>query len=135
MTLHSRLERINEEIRVGLSEVLAQSKDIRFQDRMITVSGVKTAPDLSFAKVWISVYGSEQDKKEVFSALEHAKGFLRTRLAHTVILRVVPQLSFVEDTSFEYADKINSLLKKALPSDVSTTDVGDTDAAEDNDEQ
>ena len=127
MTLHSRIERVNEEIRMALSEIMAQSKDPRLQDRLVTVSGVKTAPDLSHAKVWVSVYGSEEERKAAFDALNHAKGFIRTRLAHTVVLRVVPQLSFVEDTSFAYADKINTLLHQVLPS----KSEGEEDAAKD----
>ena len=122
MTLHSRIERVNEEIRMALSEILAQSKDPRLQDRMVTVSGVKTAPDLSFAKVWVSVYGNEEERKNAFEAINHAKSFLRTRLAHSVVLRVVPQLTFVEDTSFAYADKINTLLNQALPPKTETPD-------------
>lgn len=107
---------------MALSEILAQSKDPRLQDRMVTVSGVKTAPDLSFAKVWVSVYGNEEERKNAFEAINHAKSFLRTRLAHSVVLRVVPQLTFVEDTSFAYADKINTLLNQVLPPKTETPD-------------
>lgn len=115
MALHSRTERLNEEIRVALAEIIAQSKDPRLQDTLVTVSAVKTAPDLSFSKVWISVFGNDEKRKEVFDAINHAKSFIRTRLANTAVLRVVPQLTFVEDKSFAYADKINTLLHQALP--------------------
>ncbi len=119
MAQSSRIERVNEEIRVALASIISQSKDPRLEGCMVTVSGVRTAPDLSYSKVWISVYGTEREKAEVFAALEHAKGFIRTSLAHTIVLRIVPQLTFIEDTSFSYADKINKLLKKVLPDEPS----------------
>lgn len=67
------------------------------------------SPDLRHATVFVAALGGVD--AEAVRAMEHAKGFLRTRLAHLVHLRYVPDLSFKLDDSFDQADRIARVLR------------------------
>ena len=79
---------------------------------MLTVSEVRISPDLSIAKVYVSVFPSEK-QKEVMEVLEAGKKSLRGELGRLVAkqLRIVPELDFYLDTSLDYAEHIEQLLK------------------------
>ena len=79
---------------------------------MLTVSEVRISPDLSIAKVYVSVFPSEK-QKEVMEVLEAEKKSLRGELGRLVAkqLRIVPELDFYLDTSLDYAEHIEQLLK------------------------
>lgn len=79
---------------------------------MLTVSEVRISPDLSIAKVYVSVFPSEK-QKEVMEVLETEKKSLRGELGRLVAkqLRIVPELDFYLDTSLDYAEHIEQLLK------------------------
>jgi ribosome-binding factor A len=86
---------------------------------MVTVTDVEVAPDLSHARVFVSVL--EDDKvKETVAALNGAAKTLRYALAHAVKLRVTPDLKFIYDDSTVRGNRISSLIHDALknvPSD------------------
>ncbi len=107
-----RTERINDLIREELSELLRRSvKDPRLHN-FVTVTEVEVSPDLRYAKVFISVLGTEAEKNDVFKALESAGGFLRHELGERLGLRRIPELSFRHDDTMERADRIMRLLKE-----------------------
>jgi len=118
-----RTERINDLIREELSDLLRRSvKDPRLQS-FVTVTEVEVTPDLRHAKVFISVLGTEEEKHDVFKALESAGGFLRHELGERVHLRRAPELDFRRDDTMEKADRIMRLLKEVN----ATGDQGTTD--------
>ena len=81
----------------------------------LTISGVKVSDDLKHARVFFCIMGGSADedaKKKAGSGLEKAKGFIRLELGRRLALRYIPQLDFEYDTSFEYGDKIERLLKE-----------------------
>ncbi len=78
----------------------------------ITITGVDVSKDLSFAKVYVSILGKGYQKKEGMEALEKSKGFIRSLLASRLTIRRVPELRFLEDTSLDYGNKIENILKE-----------------------
>jgi ribosome-binding factor A len=116
MALHSRLKRINEEVRNAVARlVMTELKDPRLQHGLVTVTQVEVSKDLHNAQVWVSVYGSEQEAADAIEALNHSAGYLRHLLAGQIVLKYIPTLHFRLDTSGIYADKINRLLKQIEP--------------------
>ena len=108
---NNRIARTNDDIQRVLSELLRSVKDPRVQQGMLSVTRVETTGDLRYAKVWISVYGL-QDEKEFRRGLKSASGWLRRELAKSLSLRYTPVLVFELDHSIEYGAHISSLLNE-----------------------
>ena len=106
---NNRLARTNDDIQRVLSELLRNVKDPRVQQGMISVTRVETTGDLRYAKVWLSVYGMENEK-EFRRGLMSASGWLRKELASSMSLRYTPELVFELDHSIEYGAHINELI-------------------------
>jgi ribosome-binding factor A len=77
-----------------------------------TVTGVETAPDLSSARVWVSVLGSEEDRAESLRALSAAAPWLRRQLGERLHIRTIPQLLIRRDESIESGDRVLKLLRQ-----------------------
>ncbi len=94
--------RINEEVRRELSSIIQREiKDPRIH-MMTSVTGVQVAPDLKTCKVYISVLGNDEDRKNTIAGLRSAEGYIRRMLAKNLNLRNTPELTFIADTSIEY---------------------------------
>ncbi len=110
----SRMERIEEEVKRALSAIIRNDvKDDRLA-QMTSITRVEITSDLAFAKVHVSVYGTDKSKEASIDALNHGASFIRTRLAKAVDIRRVPELSFVLDDSIEYSLKISKLLDDVM---------------------
>lgn len=106
-----RTNRVGEQIRKELSQIIQREiKDPRIG--FVTITGVEVTGDLSQAKVYLSIFGSEEQQKDSLRALEKAKGFMRTEIGRRVRLRHTPELLFKIDESVEYGSRIESLLTK-----------------------
>lgn len=107
-----RIDKINAEVKRAISELVSGGyiKDPRMQG-FVSVIRTETTNDLSFVKVYVSVYGSDENKKNSMIALKSASAFLRGELAKRVNLRIVPELIFVLDESIEYSIKLDTILK------------------------
>lgn len=104
-----RTGRVAEEIKKELSQIL----QLEFKDPRIgflTITGVEVTNDLTQAKVYLSVLGSEEQREATLKALARGKGFLRSELGKKIRLRVVPELIFKFDNSIDYGSKIEALL-------------------------
>lgn len=114
----NRIGRINDDIQRVLSDRLRSVKDPRVSDQgMITVTRVETTGDLRYAKVWLSVYGL-QDEKEFKKGLKSACGWLRREVGSALTLAYTPELVFEIDHSIEYGAKISGILEGLhLPED------------------
>ncbi|GAV23492.1 30S ribosome-binding factor RbfA [Carboxydothermus pertinax] len=107
-------ERTAQAIKEAVAAIISREvKDPRLG--FVSVTKVDLAKDLSQAKIYISVYGNEEAKKNSFLALNSAKGFIKGELASRVKLRVIPELSFVEDLSIEYGARIMEILEGLKP--------------------
>lgn len=117
---YNRTDRIADQIQRDLAVLLQREiKDPRVG--MVTVSGVKVAKDLSFADVYVTFMTLEKDDevKQALAVLEHASGFLRSMLAKSIKLRVMPRLRFHFDQVIVTAPRISNLIRDAIREDES----------------
>ena len=102
--------RINMEVQRELSKVISQEmKDPRI-DPMTSVIAVEVTPDLKQAKVYVSVFGSDEKKQSTLEGLRSATPFIRKHLAKTINLRNTPELRFYMDESIEYGVNMSKLI-------------------------
>ncbi len=108
----SRLNRINDEIKKEVSQIINyEVKDPRLEE-FITVVRVETTNDLYHCKIFISVFGGDEKVKKVLEGLRSAKGFIKREIARRINLRQTPELQFLHDDSLEHAIKINQIISK-----------------------
>ena len=103
-----KIERLNHAFQEEISMILmreVKDEDIKF----VTVTGVDTTSDLSFAKVYYTVL-DDSKKEKTAEALEKAASFIRTKLAERVEIRHTPELKFIYDTSIAYGEHIDKLI-------------------------
>ena len=105
--------RVGEELRHVLAGVLARGelRDPALQDLSITVTQVRISPDLRNATAYVMPLGGDR-AADSLAALRRAAPFLRGQVARSVDLRLVPQLDFAIDTSFDHAQRIDGLLRR-----------------------
>lgn len=77
----------------------------------VTINAVKVSSDLSYAKVYFTTL-DDSKRDSTLKALNHASGFIRSKLCEVVDLRKMPLLTFVYDTSYEYGKKIEGIIDK-----------------------
>lgn len=109
---YKRCDRIGDLMQKEIADMLLRKvKDPRVAG--ITITAVKVTQDLQHAKVFYCVMGnpSDEEKEAAAIGLNKAKGFMRQEMGKRLHIRYLPQLSFEYDTSFEYGDKIERLLK------------------------
>jgi ribosome-binding factor A len=111
---YKRCDRVADLIQREIADlILRRVKDPRVAN--LTVTGVQVTPDLQHARVFFCIMGGSPDestRKDASLGLEKAKGFIRQELGKRLRLRYVPQFDFEYDTSFDYGDKIERLLKE-----------------------
>lgn len=109
--------KINDEVRRVLAQIISGGiKDPRVSP-MTSVLAVEVAPDLKTCKVWVSVYGDDQKKKDTMEGLRSASGFIRGELARKVNLRNTPQLQFILDDSIAYGVEMSRRIDEVLAED------------------
>lgn len=102
--------RINGEVQRELSVLISRElKDPRINP-MTSVVAVEVAPDLKRAKVYISVLGDEESRRDTLAGLKSAAPFMRGQLAKSINLRNTPELLFVMDQSIEYGVHMSKLI-------------------------
>ncbi|HMM32383.1 MAG TPA: 30S ribosome-binding factor RbfA [Clostridia bacterium] len=105
-----RYERLNEELKKTISEIVRDLRDPRVTD-MVTIMNVEVTNDLKWAKVMVSVYDtSEQARTEAVTALNNANGFVAREIGRRMQIRRLPQLKFVLDSSIEYSVHISKII-------------------------
>ena len=103
-----RRDRINDEMRREMMDILRKVKDPRVQDAFVSVTAVDCTADLKYAKIYYSALRG--DEKELAKGLKAATGFIRRELAAGLNLRITPELTFVRDSSITYGAHISSIL-------------------------
>ena len=108
-----RGQRLNSEYQREIYDIIVNRVKDADITEMVSVLRVEVTPDLKHAKVWISVYSQNEEKRlATYRAVERAAGFIRHELSLVMRQRTVPELHFVLDGSMEYSDKINRLLNE-----------------------
>ena len=117
-TKSQRQLRVGEELRHLISNALHRETfyDVVLENNNITVTEVNVSPDLKNAKVYIMPLGGE-NKIEVLESLNKIKGYIQKLISSEIQLRQIPRLSFVIDTTFEYANKIDNIIKNINKND------------------
>jgi ribosome-binding factor A len=106
------MRRVNEAMREVLSDAIAtEIKDPRVG--FVTVTGVKTSPDLRHARVYVSVLGDDGAREASLDGLRSAHGFLQHRLAAELSLKHTPALTFEYDDSIDKGMRITELLDES----------------------
>ena len=109
-----RMDRVNEQIKKEVGNII----DLKLKNPNITgiisVTKVKTSPDLRTARVYISLLNSKS-KKNTLEGLKNASGYIRSELASRMNLRYTPELIFEIDDSMEYGARIENILKEIMP--------------------
>lgn len=107
-----RVQQISEEVRKSLSDIVQNKvKDPRIPE-LLSISHVDVTNDLSFAKVYVSVFGTETQKEDAIKGLNSAKGFIKKELGRQVKLRAMPELIFIEDESIEKGLEMTKLIEE-----------------------
>ena len=113
MATDRRVARVAELIRREVSQMLLSGiKDDRVGSGMVSVTDVDLSGDLQHAKVFVSIYGTEEAKAETMAGLKSATGYVRSELGHRIRLRRTPEVVFIEDRSLERGDKVLNLINR-----------------------
>lgn len=111
-----RSNRVAEQMKKELGDIITRKiKDPRVG--FVTVTAVEVTGDLQQATVYISSLGDEKEREETLNALVKATGFIRTEIGQRIRLRRTPEITFEFDTSVEYGNKIESLLRSIKEDD------------------
>jgi len=107
-----RQGRVGHLLREEISRIIERElKDPRV-DGLITITGVDVTADLRHARVFVSVYGSDDEVRQTLETLDRAAGFIRAELGKVVRLRYLPELEFKRDESIARGARIFELLEQ-----------------------
>lgn len=109
--MNIRMQRINLEIKNALSTIISQMNDKRLADNFISISDVRTSPDLYSARVSIAFLNDDEKKNnEILQVLNSSKGYIKNKLAQKIRLKRLPDLLFINDKIEQKASRIEELL-------------------------
>jgi ribosome-binding factor A len=107
------MRRVDEAVREVLGDALAQElKDPRIG--FVTVTDVKTSPDLRHARVYVSVLGTPEEQSDTIAGLESAHGFLQRKVAAQLRMKNTPELGFFLDETAETGARIDELINEVV---------------------
>ena len=119
----NRMYKIDEELKKEISNIISLELKNPHLTGLISVTNVKTTPDLRFAKIYVSMI-NEKSKKENLKILKQSSGYIRSEVAKRVNLRITPELIFEFDDSLEYGSRIDEILKN-ITKDIKKNEEGD----------
>ncbi|HMU55529.1 MAG TPA: 30S ribosome-binding factor RbfA [Nitrospira sp.] len=106
---YNRADRVADQIRMEVADILMRKiKDPRVKS--VTVTDAELTSDLRIARVFVTVLGSEEETREVFTGLARVAGFVRGELGRRLTLRYLPEIIFVKDVSGPRGDRVLQLL-------------------------
>lgn len=126
----SRTDRVSQQIQKEVAVIIQRDiKDPRVG--MATVSSVEVSRDLSFAKVFVTLYNSDEQKsKQAVNILNEACGFIRSLLGKRIRARVMPQLKFVLDSSLMDGMRISNFVDQVMAKDRQKSEAADDSVAD-----
>ena len=129
-----RTDRLNSLLKEVISEVIKRDVRNPHVAELVTVTHVQITKDLRYAKVFISVIGSDQEKAETLQALQSAAGFIAVQSSQKVVMRYFPELTFKLDDSVDKHMRIEQMLNKiSKEREARTTDTHSNDEENAND--
>ena len=113
----SRASRLGDQIQRELADLIRN--EVRDPGLgLVTITAVDVSRDLSHAKVYVTSLQGDEVMRISLQALSRAAGFLRSKLAHLLKVRTVPELHFVHDESVERGVRLSRLIDEAVASDL-----------------
>lgn len=113
MATDRRVSRVASLIKQEVSLILLHDiKDDRVGTGMVSITDVDVSGDLQHAKIFVSIYGTEEAKRETMEGLKSATGYIRSHLGQRIRLRRTPEVTFLEDHSLERGDRMVALLNQ-----------------------
>ena len=112
-TNSNRMARVNEELKREISNIINYEVKNSNVTGMISVTKVKTTPDFRYAKVSVSIINSK-NIKQTLAGLKAASGFIRSKIAEKMNLRITPELVFELDESLVYGERIDKILEEVM---------------------
>ena len=110
MLPYKRSQRVSDLLREEIADIIIyRLKDPRIG--FITVTGVDVTDDIKMARVYVSVFRDEE-RKTTLAILNSAKSFIRSELSKRLRMKFMPSIEFRLDTSSEYGNSIEKLLKE-----------------------
>lgn len=110
MTSFDRSERVSRHLKKALTTILKKNiKDPRLE--MVTITQVKLTADLRIARIYFTLAGSDKTIHDATKGFKSAHGYLKRSLSKELGLRYMPKIEFYYDDSFDYASKIDELLR------------------------
>ena len=107
----NRVEKLNSEFRKIIYEIIRNDLNVPNITEMFSVTEVDVSPDIKNAKVYISVYSTNEEKKKAtFLAIKENASKIRRGLSSKMRIKYVPELTFFEDSALEYGNKIDKIL-------------------------
>jgi ribosome-binding factor A len=108
-----RVERVASLIKREVSQMLMVGiKDDRVGAGMVSITDVDVSGDLQHAKIFVSIYGTDEARAETMAGLKAATGFVRSELGQRIRLRRTPEILFKEDRSVERGTRVLSLINQ-----------------------
>ena len=111
--INRRIQRVSELVKQQVSEVV-QGLNLT-NCGFVTVTAAEVSPDLHEGRIYVSVIGSAEQKQRALAALERERSHIQHELAHRVILKYTPHLSFLLDETEARAEHIEQLLEELKP--------------------
>lgn len=113
MATDRRVARVAELIKREVSQLLFSGiKDDRVGAGMVSITDVDVAGDLQHAKIFVSIYGSDEARAETMAGLKSATNYVRGELGRRIRLRRTPEIIFLEDRSIERGTQVLSLINR-----------------------
>jgi ribosome-binding factor A len=111
MLPYKRSKRVSDLLRKEIADIIMYKlKDPRIG--FVTVTGVDVTDDIKIARVYVSIL-KDDERKTTIDILNSAKSFIRSELSKRLRMKFIPSIEFRLDTSIEYGNKIERLLKEA----------------------
>jgi ribosome-binding factor A len=112
-----RSSRISEEIKKEISDIIRNElKDPRIPS-MVSLTNVKVTRDMRHAKIYVSIFGSDEERNNAIKALKKAVGFIRREVGHRIKIRYTPEMEFLLDNSIEEGFYLTNLIDKTVKED------------------
>lgn len=110
-----RQQKVSKLLQKELAEIFRANAKTLFEGAFITVTTVRISPDLGYAKIYLSIMANN-DVQKLYASINDQKTHIRKILGFSIgkQVRVVPELNFFIDDSYDYAEKINQLLNKPI---------------------
>jgi ribosome-binding factor A len=113
MPTSRRVSRVAALIQEEVSQmVLHDIKDDRVGAGMVSITDVDVSGDLQHAKIYVSIYGTDEARAETMAGLKSATGYVRRELGRRMRLRRTPEVVFIEDRGIERGDRMLALLNQ-----------------------